>query len=643
MSLKDKAHEYLEQGFRPIPLGAFGETPPGYFIKRCNNDVKEAIDKWPKVPRLTSWKEYQDRDPTYDEVEKWWTANPNANIGILTGFEFYAVDADSPEAMDWCENNLPVTPWRVNTAQGRHYYYSIPTGAEPLKNSVGAQVKVDVRGRGGYVVAAGSTHSSGIVYQFDNLAHPHAEHYHDLPELTAETVATIKAYNKSDAPITPVNELPAGVMLRLSEFSVQTETEAAPTIEGGRNNECARLTGMYIKQGFAVSEVLNKIIAWNETNPKPLGEAELLRTVESIVKGHEQRSGERIPIEPPEEKKVDSLMFSLGELMSAPPAEPEPFWGHRLIFRGARIMIAGAPKIGKSRFALAMAVQACCGGRFLNDTFTRPLRVMWMQAEIHKSWLMDRVGQVSGSFSTDELALVQKNLILSGRLDLDLMASERDFQAAREALEQHRPDIWMVDPIINFSSAEENSNVEVHALLRRINQLATEFDCASVLVHHTKKPSQNKHTDFDQIRGASAFRGWFDTGVMLTGESTDPLVSWEARNTISPGAHMAFFDAEKGEYTARIIESEEQKEAAADAGDMFYGSVFGVLQSAENGQMSMQKLIDKGMETLNVDATVIRQAIASMIKKTGAICSYDEYGEMVYIANPTPQQREKKI
>lgn len=634
MSLLEVALDLHAQGFRPIPLGGYQEQPPAYFIKRFDNDVAVATDKWPKAARI-KWADFQEREPTEEEVTQWWTKWPNANIGLLTGFEFYAVDADSEEAVEWVENNLTPTPWRVKTKQGLHYYYSVSSEDLGIRNSVGENAKVDVRGVGGYVVAAGSRHPSGTYYSNDRLAGIKADFYNDLPELTAIDVEKIKSHNE-DMRLAEPRQLPEGTFMDLRLYGAQVIGESKN--EGSRNNECTRLAGLYIRQGYAVVEVLEKCQAWNETNNPPLPHGEVFKCVDSVVKTHERKTASSVPVEPAAEKKVEELMFPLGELVNNPPAEPEPFWGNRLLFRGARFMIAGAPKIGKSRFTLAMAVQASCGGKFLNDYFQRPLRTMWMQAEIHKSWLLDRVSQVTPSLSSDEMALVNQNLILSGRLDLDLKASERDFEAATRALDQYRPDIWCVDPIINFSSAEENSNVEVHALLRRINHLASEFDCAVVLVHHTKKPSQIKHTDFDQIRGASAFRGWFDTGVMLTGEPTDPTVSWEARNAESPGAHMAFFDTRLGQYTAHIIEDKEQAEETRQGGQLFYGSAFELLESM-GGEASAKQLIDAIQDYLRVDVNTAREAIGAMLENTGA--EYIRDGERGPLYRSTPTRSAK--
>ncbi len=115
--------------------------------------------KKPAIP----WREFQKRLPTEEELEAWFGNGNRYNIGIVTGevSGLAVLDADSAEAVEWCEANLPRTQ-TVKTARGRHYYFKFMPG---LKNSVKINgLKIDVRGEGGYVVVPFSEHETGILY-----------------------------------------------------------------------------------------------------------------------------------------------------------------------------------------------------------------------------------------------------------------------------------------------------------------------------------------------------------------------------------------------------------------------------------------------------------------------------------------------
>lgn len=102
-------------------------------------------------------------------LERWARVFPDATgVGIALDQALYVFDADGPEAVAWCTKNLPPT-FTVNTARGRHYYLQVEHGKRLrlLGTGLGKLLgvpKLDGKTKGGYVVAPGSLHSSGIRY-----------------------------------------------------------------------------------------------------------------------------------------------------------------------------------------------------------------------------------------------------------------------------------------------------------------------------------------------------------------------------------------------------------------------------------------------------------------------------------------------
>jgi PAS domain-containing protein len=121
-----------------------------------------------KKPTI-AWKEYQTRLATEDEIRAWFAAEQNIAIvtGALSGV--VVVDADSPETLQWIRRRLPYTPWQTKTARGFHLFYRHPgvqvRNAARLDTGDG-RIALDVRGDGGFVIAPGSIHASGAVYEF---------------------------------------------------------------------------------------------------------------------------------------------------------------------------------------------------------------------------------------------------------------------------------------------------------------------------------------------------------------------------------------------------------------------------------------------------------------------------------------------
>jgi len=501
------------------------------------------------------WEELQYRCPTEEEIAAWWARWPHANVGIITGIQIVVLDADTPEADEFLKNGaITRTPWCVKTPRGRHYYFRINPDLH-LTNAAGNGL--DARGKGGYVVGPGS---AGYSWEVD-LAWG-ATRPSDLPMLTSQDIAAVNSYRKHLAQ--PTNEMGdlQGQPILANLGAVKDPHDGSPVPQGGRNNALASMVGQWIAQRMPLSDILAHARVWNATNQPPLSDAELIHTVTSISLGHQKRHHEEIPLGNDAQPSDDGLpIFTLDELINNPPPIPETFWGHGVLFRGARMLIGGAPKVGKSRFFLAMAVAAAIGGSFLGQRFEKPLKVIWVQAEIHVSFVHERIKSMMVGVHGDQRTLLGQNLIVTGRLDLDL-TNALDRAQIDTAIGKYQPDMVCFDPAINFSTANENENSEVRStLLRHIDAMGAKHNAAMVLVHHTRKEAATAASNaiaeasFDAIRGARAFRGWYDTGILLGGDSNNTTVAFEFRNTQAQPACIASFCAVTGRYEVADLDT----------------------------------------------------------------------------------------
>jgi hypothetical protein len=121
-------------------------------------------NQYEKIP-LVPWKPYQTRAPTRQERADFPYAHGAAiPTGPATGF--LIVDADGVDAIEWVElRGIPATVI-VRTKRGFHYYLRWPANLE-VRNSAGSiHPGVDIRGRGGMAVAAGSRRPDGFVYEY---------------------------------------------------------------------------------------------------------------------------------------------------------------------------------------------------------------------------------------------------------------------------------------------------------------------------------------------------------------------------------------------------------------------------------------------------------------------------------------------
>jgi hypothetical protein len=149
------------------------------------------------------------------QIERWWTAHPEALPAIdLAKIGRVVIDCDAPrrgeaDGVAWFaelgrehELDIEQVPGAVTGSGGRHLYFRQPAG-KPIGNERGTlpprkEVGVDVRGAGGYVIAAGASLPDGRIYQARGSLG-------DAPDMPAwlEAILRGKANERLDAAPSP--------------------------------------------------------------------------------------------------------------------------------------------------------------------------------------------------------------------------------------------------------------------------------------------------------------------------------------------------------------------------------------------------------------------------------------------------------
>ena len=559
---------YWEHGFHLIPCGSKEEYIPEYFRKRHTFDTEEEIkSRWAKAPRV-KWEAFQRTQPTREEMNDWLDKFPKANWAALTGINFVVLDADSQEAVDFIESKqiTGTTLKQATPRGGMHFFYSVNPSYE-IRNSAG-QNKLDVRGTGGYVMMCPS-HD----YFFINESQIPVSDMDDLPCLQPEDLQKISEFNN-------VGKVQSIVTEKLDDVGTNI---------GTRNDKLARLVGRWVKEGWGQRDILIKAQDWNQSNVPPMSPMEVTNTTMSIVNGHIKRHPEDVemgmlrwetskwevhledeqkeilkqedPIENLAEDKKEKGPLGLmpwKEFSALDIEVPTEYWGDKFIFQRARVLMIGKPKIGKSHWLGAFATAAATGTEFMGKSFPRPLKVMWLQAEIIEAYITERVNLYLTPYETQSeyIDALGDNLIVSGRLRKNLL-KDSDIDMVSEEIAFHKPDIVMLDPFINFFDGEENSNADIHKLLGRVDRLIELHNVCFIIAHHTGKDRQDD-LSFMSARGGSVFAGWFDSGIKLLGDKPNVTLFYEARNAREPESHAAYFNFDTGVWNIVDFDAEKQ-------------------------------------------------------------------------------------
>jgi len=208
-----------------------------------------------------------------DQIEQWWTDHPHANIGVSTE-HLAVIDIDSGRGglESWAAlvdeiGDLQVGPVALtglkDGRRGEHHYFAAPD--TPIKNSVDVlSPGIDLRAKGGYVVASPSMHQSGKRYEF-------LKGRGRLTQLPVLPKAIIDRLNRP--------ERTTGSVVPSSEYA----KTLAGVAEGGRHDAATRLAGRYLGRGLDSDEVERIMLDWNQRNTPPLQSSEVSRVVRDFA------------------------------------------------------------------------------------------------------------------------------------------------------------------------------------------------------------------------------------------------------------------------------------------------------------------------------------------------------------------------
>ena len=152
-NMKDYALQYAALGLAVFPVVPRGKQPA------TSNGCKDATT---------------DRE----QIERWWTINPEYNIGIAAGRlsgGLLVIDLDQNEDKgkdgyrvfkEW-QNEHGVFPETWNSITGSGGYHFFYRDDATYKNKVNLYDGVDIRSDGGYIVAPPSIHPNGQAYQWE--------------------------------------------------------------------------------------------------------------------------------------------------------------------------------------------------------------------------------------------------------------------------------------------------------------------------------------------------------------------------------------------------------------------------------------------------------------------------------------------
>jgi AAA domain/Primase C terminal 2 (PriCT-2) len=185
------------------------------------------------------------------------------------------------------------------------------------------------------------------------------------------------------------------------------------------------------------------------------------------------------------------------------------------LIRGEITLLAAPGGVGKSSLAIGMAVAIATGkGSLQEKIWAEDLTTLYLNGEDSRTEMLRRIWAFCLKHGVAEQDLGR--LLVAGADDwrthrLSFLRTEKGSSLVDEnglahleaVLESLRPDLMVLDPLVTFCGGGNiNDNAAMSLVMRAIKRLATKFDCAVLVVHHTRKGGDLSSAE--AISGASA-------------------------------------------------------------------------------------------------------------------------------------------
>ena len=227
-------------------------------------------------------------------------------------------------------------------------------------------------------------------------------------------------------------------------------------------------------------------------------------------------------------KKISELKRSLEE--DIPPTQ---FVGG--IFPRKHVsVISSEPGTGKTWFILKYALDGTLGGSiFLGLAHHQaPFKSLIMCGEGGLEMLIERKQLLNADYNPDKIAIYTMQDLVNN--DIEICLDTKDgITNLRKIVKGEAPDIVFIDTLISFRADDENASKETSRLLRKLQGIAQENNCAIVISHHLRKKKRGDDGESNQndIIGSSAITRLCGTAFIMEHQATNAYTKLQCVKT----------------------------------------------------------------------------------------------------------------
>lgn len=460
-----------------------------------------------KVPFEKGWQEQANHEAESPKLQA--HLKTGGNYGVLCGHNnLVVVDFDSDEAIRRYEALLPST-FTVRTKKGKHAYFRLdePINKIPVNDEEGNRL-VDIQGLRSQVVGPGSTHPDGGKYEvikdepINNLTKkqllaifsqkatkgkyelPKPEGLMDLAEVASLLGHNLKV-GMNNCPFHP-DKTP----------SFKVELDGKFYCHGCQKGGESPVTYVMYTKDCSKQDAI-KWLAKNNPNKQET------RTTEK----KEVDKGETLAL-------LHSLKEKGGSVKKLHDRGiPEVKWKiPQLLSDEGKMIVFGASGTGKSFSAMQLGLATTNKDLWLAYHEVPQQKLMYFDGEMGLKPFFHNLKKLITGYDCD----YPRNFIYypTSVLSLD---EQKGYEVVRQLIEEHRPDIIVLDTIRCFLSGGEDKPEEFKRFIEHLDKLSDEFGVAWVMLQHMPKNSVRRKgpPQLEDIYGSVAQGGWLDSAIAL--------------------------------------------------------------------------------------------------------------------------------
>jgi hypothetical protein len=274
---------------------------------------------------------------------------------------------------------------------------------------------------------------------------------------------------------------------------------------------------------------------------------------------------------------------TLGDIYETPPDEAHFLIEHGILPAKGRLLIAGAPKVGKSLLVDNLALSLAAGipflkqGGFAGFAVDHPTRTLLLDRELSKWSLFKRletlVESKPGYRAAFENLLIDHDHLI--RLD-----QKGAYEMLYGLVDHNGAEVIILDTAYKFFGGDVESSSSLMRAFEVLDRLIMETGVSVVMTHHRRKNyggagnrQQKDVPDPDSVAGSFLWTGWPNATILLNylnRSVEDPfnaLCSFAAFRDAAPPDSLALYrDRESIAYTAIKAHTYDDEESGGHSG-----------------------------------------------------------------------------